>query len=238
MFTGEPLPVGSVDVAARAAVRSGGDPHVPQAGHVGVLVPKVDASAGFLAGVADWLSIGGELRVANASAASKSAFDTASLPFAARSVFGLGPEVAIGARFGEGNKLFIGGSLSASLTRVGWGSYELERGRYRERSEGTDVFVMTRLAAFAGGRATRWLSIYTGAVISPQVVNVGFSDGPIVGSTLRTEGSVFMPLLGARVDLGRAPGVFIRAAATAPLGTRFVAYSPIGMDLGFGFRVE
>ncbi len=238
-FTGEPLARGAVEVGARVAERNGGTSEFHEIDKAAVHVPRVDASGGFLAGATSWLAIGGEIRVSNDGAAFRTAADAPRLPLGERTVFGLGPEIDVGARFGQGDALFLGGSLSASLTSVGWASYERgASGAYRLSAEGRQFFVVPRFAALAGGRATRWLSIFTGAVLSPQLVDVGFSYARIDGSTLRFDGSVAMPLFGARVDLPGDPGAFLRAVATAPIGTRYVDYQPAGLDLAFGFRVR
>lgn len=238
-FDGEPLEAGAVDVSSRVAIRGGGDLKVPRPGLPAIVVPDVDASAGFMAGATSWLSVGGELRVSNAGASSPSAYNTPRLRLGGRSVFGIGPEIGIGTTFGQNDALFVGGSLSASVTRVGWQSYDRDdNGFYQLADQGTDIAIASRMAAFAGGRATPWLAIFAGAVLSPQIVNTGFSDVPLEGSTLETRGSIFMPLLGARVDLGRSPGVFLRAIVDAPVGNDSVSFEHFGGDFAFGLHLD
>ena len=102
----------------------------------------------------------------------------------------------------------------------------------------TSYLVATRMAAFIGGRAVPWLAVFAGAVISPQFVNEGYSDVPIEGSTLEMRNSVFVPLLGARVDIGQSPGLFLRAIVDAPVGTDNVAFAHFAGDFALGFHVE
>jgi hypothetical protein len=227
---------GAIDTGAEGVNR------YPELGEASVLRAdtSVHGEVRFTAG--RHVVIGAQAMYAHVRMAHESA--TATPPLGRRaSTGGIGPNLSVHVPVHPRVTLGFGAALTLGI--VPWTVYErlmpstgveseFVPSEHRIANQGRDVLVFVRIAAGVSHRLHDWVDLDYGLSLQNAAFNVGFSDTPASGSTLRVSSFGVLPFVGVTLRLPN--GFLARFAYAVPFG--FAAYDSDDGSIGnFQFAV-